>query len=479
MFITFLLLWLSVARNTHISASASRDTVSSGNFLIHLCDSGKPNSNAIHLQELLPQINANLQPVIADAHLGTASKRGYGAFFKTNDSTHEVIRVYEQMAAGTDVLIRSIPGRRLPGLLAARPTFVCINDIPGTGANHQQCVKEHSSTPLVGWEDSELIALCPLFWDQKKVPLARNDCPRLKGNTLTPNNMQLSTNQEAMIVYGLTHLYVNVTKWPNMPMNVQDAVDLDETDSLTNPNNYALYYAGQCSILFRPCRCLSSTMFPSLDFIPLHSAASLNRKSLTLSRSSAVQASCKKWPRLRGRGNRGLLDIAANVSDVNSSITSIQPAIETVTRVDLKPPGSSPNAFVLQSRQSSCLNWAEAPNSTVCCDQESGEWIKAPVQRETAAIDPACPSIVDIVGSDGQMVASNTRTAPAVAQTTFSNVQANYCTGQMHLPNSTVCCDMSSGLWVPAPVIRDTTATIMVSAACPTSPSVMGGLINT
>ncbi len=477
MLITFLLLWLSVARDTHISASASRDTVSSGNYLIHLCDSGKPNSNAIHLQELLPQINANLQAVIADAHLGTASKRGYGAFFKTNDSIHEVIRVYEQMAAGTDVIIRSIPGRQLPGPLAARPTFVCINDIPGTGAIHQQCVNEHSTTRLVVWEDSELIALCPLFWDQKKVPL-RNDCPRLKGNTLTPNNMQLSSNQEAMIVYGLTHLYVNVTKWPNMALNIQDAVDLNETDSLANPTNYALYYAGQCSLLFRPSWCFSSAIFSSFDFVPLHSAASLKMKSLTLSRSSGVQAGCKKWPRLRSRGNRGLLDIAANVSNVITSNTPIQSAIKTVTTADVEPPANSPDALILQRRQSSCLNWAEAPNSTVCCDQNSGEWIEAPIQRDTASTDPACPTVVEGVGSDGQMVASNTQTAPAVAQTTFSNVQTNYCTGQMHLPNSTVCCDMSSGLWVPAPVIRDTMATIMVSAACPTTKS-MGGLINT
>jgi len=250
MFISILFTWIFVARNLQISAADPGDMVSSGNYLIHLCNSGDPNSNASYLQNLLPQIKVNLQAVIADAQLGTASKRGYGAFFKTNDTIQEVIRVYKEMAAGTDVMIQSIPGRPLPGLLAARPTLVCINDIPKTRYIYQQCIHHHSNIPLVVWERSELIALCPLFWDQKKVPVARTDCPRLKGNTLSPNTMQLSENQEAMIVYELTYLYGNVTKWPNVVMNIQDAVDLNAAASLANPSNYALYYAGQYCMRF-------------------------------------------------------------------------------------------------------------------------------------------------------------------------------------------------------------------------------------
>lgn len=192
-------------------------------------------------------------------------------------------------------------------------------------------------------------------------------------------------------------------------------------------------------------------------------------KSLTLLDSPAVQAGCKKWPKPNARGDRDLLEITANVSNAITSIAPIQSVVETVTSVGSEPPTGSAEAFELQIRQSSCLNWIEAPNSTVCCDQSSGEWIKAPIQRDTAAKDPACPTTVDVVGLDGQMVASDTQGAPAAAQTTFSNVQQNYCTGEMRLPNSTVCCDMSSGVWVPAPVIRDTLATGLVSAACPTT----------
>lgn len=183
--------------------------------------------------------------------------------------------------------------------------------------------------------------------------------------------------------------------------------------------------------------------------------------------SPAVQAGCKRWPKPNSRDDRGLLDITANVSNAITSIKSNQSVVETITNVDSGPPTSSAEAFVLQVRQSSCLSWVEAPNSSVCCDQSSGEWIEAPIQRDTVATDPACPTVVSGVGQDGQMVASNIQAAPAAVQSTFSHVQQNYCTGEMRLPNSTVCCDMSSGLWVPAAVIRDTVATGMVSAACP------------
>lgn len=291
MFTAVMLSWMFVARNTQTCAAKLGDTVSSGNYLIHLCDSGEPNSNASYLQNLLPQIYVNLQAVIADARLGTASKRGYGAFFKTNDNIQEVVRVYEEMAAGTNVIVRSIPGRQLPGLVAARPTFVCVNDIPETRGIYRQCIKDHPNTPLVVWEGSELIALCPLFWDQKRVPLARTDCPRLKGNTLSPNNMQLSGNQEAMIVYELTYLYGNVTKWPKVVMNMQDAVNLDATASLANPSNYALYYAGQYHLPFQAFRRCSSAVSSSLAFVSSHPANACIKHDMAIA-DHALLTSC-------------------------------------------------------------------------------------------------------------------------------------------------------------------------------------------
>ena len=79
------------------------------------------------------------------------------------------------------------------------------------------------------------------------------------------------------------------------------------------------------------------------------------------------------------------------------------------------------------------------------------------------------------VGADGGVVVSNVQvTEAAPTTTTTSYIQQDYCNEAMQLPNYTVCCDRSSGLWVPAPVIRDAPVTVSVSAACPTFDSGSG-----
>lgn len=52
----------------------------------------------------------------------------------------------------------------------------------------------------------------------------------------------------------------------------------------------------------------------------------------------------------------------------------------------------------------------------------------------------------------------------------------NFCNDAVYAPNTTVCCDESTGLWVPAPVIRDGPAASFVSASCPASTGGTGGV---
>lgn len=49
------------------------------------------------------------------------------------------------------------------------------------------------------------------------------------------------------------------------------------------------------------------------------------------------------------------------------------------------------------------------------------------------------------------------------------NTLQDFCNDAVYAPNATVCCDESTGLWVPAPVIRDGPAASSVSASCPQS----------
>ena len=215
---------------------SAEDTVSSGNYLIHLCNSGQPGSEASKLQSLLPQVYDGLQKVISDLQ-GSASKYGYGAFFKDDSNKAEVLQVYQRMAAGADVFVG------LDHISLRRPTFTCANDVPATQLAYQHCKPK---TPLMSWVYTELIFLCPLFWmiKQQAIP---SDCPLVVRNTLTPNDDRLLSNQEALLVSSLVHFYHQFVS--NIVVTITDASELGASRSLTNAPNYALYYAGERSIL--------------------------------------------------------------------------------------------------------------------------------------------------------------------------------------------------------------------------------------
>lgn len=217
--------------------ASTEDTVSSGNYLIHLCNSGQPGSQASELQDLLPQVYNGLQKVIADLQLGTASTHGYSAFFKDDSSTAEVLLAYKRMAAGASVALGQ--GRNINSVALRRPTFVCANAVPETDLLYQYCMR--SNSPLMSWKQSELMVLCPIFWNFKK-QARLSDCPLVVANTMTPNDERLLKTQEALLVGVLVHLYHEVNDV--MVVAITDASELSASASLTNPPNYALYYSG-------------------------------------------------------------------------------------------------------------------------------------------------------------------------------------------------------------------------------------------
>lgn len=223
------------------SASAE-DTVSSGNYLIHLCNANQPDSEASELQSLLPQVYNGLQDVMADLQLGTASLHGYSAFFKNNSSRVEVLKVYHKMAMGASVAL---------GRFIRHPTFICANNTPETDLIYQYCLK-YPTSPLMSWRHTELMPLCPMFWSIKK-QASISDCPLVVANTLTPNDDRLLFNQEALLVGNLAQLYHNVPEI--LVTDITDVSELSASASLLNPPNYALYYAGAYSMLPMMCRC--------------------------------------------------------------------------------------------------------------------------------------------------------------------------------------------------------------------------------
>ena len=218
---------------------SAEDTVSSGNYLIHLCNSGQPNSEASKLQRLLPQVYTGLQKVIADLQLGIASTHGYSTFFKNDSSVAEVQLVYQKMAAGASVLFGR--GRNIDPISTRYPTYICANNVPETDLLYQTCMGT-PNTPLMSWRNTELMPLCPVFWKFKK-QARLSDCPLVVANTLTPDDDRLLKNQEALLVGNLVHLYHD--SLDELIVNIAEASELSISESLENAPSYALYYAGE------------------------------------------------------------------------------------------------------------------------------------------------------------------------------------------------------------------------------------------
>lgn len=326
----------------------AEDTVSSGNYLITRCNSGLPGSEASKMQTLLPQLYDGLQKVIADLQLGTASTHGYSVFFKNDSSKAEVLQVYQRIAAGTSIGV----GRRhhTDAISLRRPTFICANDTPETDFLYQTCIGA-PRVPLMSWVNTELIPLCPLFWTIKK-QVEPIDCPLVVANTLTPNDDRLLQNQEALLVGSLVHLYHDFYSYDDMITFITDASELSASSSLKNPPTYALYYG-------------------------------------------AVQAGCTNFPNMQKPHDelRRLLEEPTNSNDSNATL----PIYSEI-------PSSVPVPPDLNTLQDFCNDAVYAPNATVCCDENTGLWVPAPVIRDgpaASSVSASCPQISGGTGGVG------------------------------------------------------------------------------
>ena len=81
------------------------DRGQSGNYVMYLCGSGRPNSPASMLQDVLPYMWRNLQDVLVDVKLGTASRQGYRSFFKIDSNKQYVQGIFQAIAEGTLVFL--------------------------------------------------------------------------------------------------------------------------------------------------------------------------------------------------------------------------------------------------------------------------------------------------------------------------------------------------------------------------------------
>ena len=96
-----LVLHFLAAIKADVTSDFQSDIAQSGNYRFSLCGSGQPGSQASKLQSLLPYIWQNLQNVLADVELGTASKHGFRSIFNTNTNRPYVRSVFRAITEGT------------------------------------------------------------------------------------------------------------------------------------------------------------------------------------------------------------------------------------------------------------------------------------------------------------------------------------------------------------------------------------------
>jgi len=96
--------------------------------------------------------------------------------------------------------------------------------------------------------------LCPRFWHLPLLPDSRQ-CPKVRRNTLAPNDVRLVMNAQSQLVHELSHLYgvggggdrrgLNWQMGEYEPHLLQEVVDLSAGNSINNAQNYAYYFAGE------------------------------------------------------------------------------------------------------------------------------------------------------------------------------------------------------------------------------------------
>ncbi|KAI4115257.1 MAG: hypothetical protein LQ338_007882 [Usnochroma carphineum] len=209
--------------------------------------------NAPHTRQLwtmIPQMISDLESTIADLEFGTASRHGFRSFFKTNANINDVRAVYKKMANAVEIYATN------PDLQDMRPPAILCYDGRATDPIVEESYRkgcapkpgQHSNIAALSTPATATIDLCDLFWGLRPEATA-NQCPLIAGNRLgrkLENTADLVLDQVSALIHEFAHLY-NAHEPPYgyaESYNIQDAVDLNATESLRNAANYAYYVSG-------------------------------------------------------------------------------------------------------------------------------------------------------------------------------------------------------------------------------------------
>ncbi len=219
------------------------DHTESGSYLIVYCNANTPNSHAAYLEKLIPYMQSNLQAVLTDLDLGTASP-AYRAFFKTNDSLDAVRHVFTDIINGSAVL--SVGPQNVTEW--SPPTLVCA-DADQPFLHHLMDNCNTPDRPVMNvMQPAKIVTVCPIFWTLPRVA-RRAACPWVADGTLMTEPWNLRSTQFAVLVHELVHVYNRFDRREEV-YRMNDVVGLSAERSLENAQNYASYAACECGFGF-------------------------------------------------------------------------------------------------------------------------------------------------------------------------------------------------------------------------------------
>ncbi|KAI4139972.1 MAG: hypothetical protein L6R39_006022, partial [Caloplaca ligustica] len=218
-----------------------------------IADCGNPQAVSLQLYGLLGflhQLRPHLESIVKDAKRGLRSPHGYAAFFKTNTNMRAVIAKYQQIIDATPVIVSEERAKVL-GTRTPQPKFQCINekelntvdvgDLCNAGPSRQK-------RPIVVQPGTEMIYLCPLFFQVSQYLLPLHGCPTLDADgKFKPGDGRLLQSGFGYMVYALVLMYnrdvYETHKNLDKIWDMQYAVELNARQSVLNPESYGFYAA--------------------------------------------------------------------------------------------------------------------------------------------------------------------------------------------------------------------------------------------
>ena len=223
------------------------------------CAIDGPNPRAFELSRTLSEMQADLMiNVIPDAQLGTASERGFTAFFKTDDNKDRVIKAFDQVYDGEVFSNKCF-------VASPQVTFHCVDPDAPDSVDARRCNRVGGPVAYFDATASNILKLCPRFFTLPVRPEIRF-CPSVRRNEMT--NTELASTQISFLIRELVQMY-NQVPAPNRPctdiMDPEFLVDNHEDDEVQqvaefpaeqqvkNSYNYVLYASCKSGnrILFR------------------------------------------------------------------------------------------------------------------------------------------------------------------------------------------------------------------------------------